>query len=476
ATFQEDIKQSSLLTATGFLDDAMLSNISAASVISKNIDAPANNYYKQYKYNAVFARVGYDWQSKYIINFTGRRDGSSRFGPGKQFANFGAVGACWIFTNESFFRNLKSNLSFGKLRASYGTTGNDQIADYGYLNIYGTTSFPYNGVEGLYPTQLYNADYAWETNRKLELGLELGFLNDRIYFVADYFRNRSSNQLVGYPLPSVTGFRSIEANLPATVQNTGFELQLSSVNIKTRNFKWNTSFNITVPRNKLISYPGIENSPYATRYVVGKPLSVVVAFHSTGVDSATGVYQFEDVTHGGSTLNPSNPTDLRAYKEITQNYFGGLDNNFSYKGFQLDIFFQFVKQTGNLYLYNTMPGYKAMNQPTLVLTRWQNPGDNTVIQKFSQRIGGPAWNGYRNSTQSDMMIGDASFVRLKNVSISYQLSPVWLQRAHIQNCRIYMQGQNLLTITSYKGLDPEVQTRYNLPLLRVVIAGIQLTF
>src|SRR5690606_26408559 len=160
--------------------------------------------------------------------------------------------------------------SFGKFRGSYGITGNDQIGDYGYLDAYEATL----GPGGLYPTQLANRDYSWEENKKLEVAIDLGFLGDRINFGMGWYRNRSSNQLVGYPLPAMTGFSSVQANLPATVQNLGLELELSTLNFQTRAFRWQTSLNVSFPKNELVSYPNIEQSSFVNTYRIGYPLDI----------------------------------------------------------------------------------------------------------------------------------------------------------------------------------------------------------
>ncbi|HLZ15714.1 MAG TPA: SusC/RagA family TonB-linked outer membrane protein, partial [Cyclobacteriaceae bacterium] len=166
-TFQASNSEGQAISATGFTSDALLHNIQAASSL-----AVTSSSVVQYRYSAVFGRLNYNWNGKYILNLTGRRDGSSRFGPGRQFANFGAAGAAWIFSQEEFMR--LPFLSFGKLRMSYGTTGSDQIGNYGYLDLWGTTSYSYGGTTGLYPQNLANPDYGWEINKKLEAGLELG--------------------------------------------------------------------------------------------------------------------------------------------------------------------------------------------------------------------------------------------------------------------------------------------------------------
>jgi outer membrane receptor protein involved in Fe transport len=153
--------------------------------------------------------------------------------------------------------------------------GNDQITDYQYLPTWRGTSNPYQGVAGLMPTRLFNPNHRWEINRKLEAAIELGLFKDRLFITAAYFRNRSGNQLVEYPLPSQTGFTSITENLQALVQNTGVEIELRSTNISTRDFSWQTYSNITIPRNKLVSFPGLAYSSYATSYVIGEPLNLI---------------------------------------------------------------------------------------------------------------------------------------------------------------------------------------------------------
>ena len=467
STFQENDQTSISYSASGFSSDALISNIEAASTLKLE-----NNTNTLYHYDAIFGRINYIWDDKYIINVTGRRDGSSRFGPGKQFGDFGAIGAGWILSKEKLISNGLPWLSFGKLRVSYGTTGNDQITDYQYLSTYSSNPLTYQSITGLYPARIANPYFGWELVKKIEGGLDIGLLKDRILLSATYYRNRTGNQLVGYSLPAVTGFTSIQANLPAIVQNTGEEFTLNTTNLKTRNFSWRTSVNLTIPHNKLVSYPNLSSSSYKDQYVVGKSLFIKRVFHIVGVNDSTGTYEYASVKKG-PTDNPSYPQDLQVSKPITQNYFGGFNNTFQYHGFQLDIFFQFVKQTG----YNILndfysPGSVERNVPTYFLKRWQKPGDITNVGKYS--IEGSAdpygWLGF-----SDFNISDASFIRLKNLSLSYTLPESWQQRAHLQNARIYLQGQNLFTITKYLGLDPETGG-LNLPPLRMLTAGIQLTF
>ncbi len=268
STFHENNTDVKNIAAYGFISDALLEDIQAASSFS------ATGTSAEYKYNAGFARLNYNWQDKYLLNIVGRRDGSSRFGPGRQFANFGAVGAAWIFSREEFFKRSLSFLSFGKIRASYGTSGNDQIGDYRFLDLYTPTYQTYQGIQGLYPANLFNPDLAWELDKKLEGGLELGILKDKITLNASYFRNRTGNQLGSSPVSAVTGFTSIPYNLPAVVQNSGLEIVVNTTNISSKSFIWKSSFNISIPRNKLISFPAFDNAYYSNIYLVGQPITI----------------------------------------------------------------------------------------------------------------------------------------------------------------------------------------------------------
>jgi len=464
-TFQEDSRDSRAETGSGYSNDALLTNIMAAT--TKNIAGYSNSLYR---YNALFGRIGYSWDSKYVLNFTARRDGSSRFGPNRQFGNFGAAGLAWIFSNENWIHDHFSFLSFGKLRGSFGVTGNDQIGDYQYLSTYSSNGLVYQNISGLFPTVIANPYFQWERVKKLEGGIEIGILRDAVFFSVSYYRNRTDDQLVGYPLPRITGFGSVQANFPALIQNTGWEFTAHIKNINQKNFTWTTDFNLSIPRNKLVNYPGIEKSPYAYTYVVGQPLSIQFLLHHTGVDPQTGFYQVASKTGDGT--NASTAQDLYPVQTVTQSYFGGIENSFHYKRIQLDFLIQFVKQVGYNYLQSfAVPGTQQ-NQPVEVMGRWQKPGDNVSIQQFTTY---DPHNTYFNYQYSDAAFSDASFVRLKNVVLSYTLGESFRKKVHLENARIYMQCQNLLTITSYKGLDPETQG-LSLPPLRTITAGIQLTF
>jgi len=466
-SFQQEKTNGSITYASDFSSDALLGSPSAAG----NISVANNN--TLYHYQAVFGRINVSWADKYLLNLTGRRDGSSRFGPDKQFANFGAVGAAWLFSKEPFIKKNISPLTYGKLRGSFGITGNDQIGDYQYLNSYSSYIYPYQGQTGIVPTQLYNPDYSWETNRKTELGLELGTLNDRIIVMVSFYHNRSSDQLINFTLPIQTGFNGIIRNSPAQVQNTGWEFQLNAAIIKTKDFTWETALNLTVARNKLLNFPGLISSGYANQFEIGQPLNIVKLIHRIGVDPQTGIYQFAD-KDGKITSAPSFPDDYTVIRDLTPSLYGGFNSRFQYKGLSLTFFFQFVKQVGLNYAYNnTTPGSLG-NQPIDVLNRWRKPGDLTNTQLYTTT--NPASAAYYYNSSSDGAVSDASFIRLKNTALSYSLPQKWTSRIRAELIRVYLQGQNLLTFTNYRGGDPETRSAFILPPLKIVTGGIQVTF
>jgi len=455
-TFQQSENSGLGLQGEGYVSESLIGNLSAAERIISG-----NNLNTDYRYNAVFARFGFKWDEKYYLNFTGRRDGSSRFGPGKRVANFGAVGAAWIFTEENFMNNALPFLSFGKLRGSYGTTGNDQIGDYGYFDAYEATI----GPGGLYPNQLSNPNFSWEVNKKLEAAIQLGFLKDRINLGVSWYRNRSSNQLVGYPLPATTGFSSVQANLPATVENTGLEIELSSLNLTSENFKWRTSLNISLPENRLVSYPGLQESSYANTYKVGEPLNIALQYEYAGIDPETGLYQVVDIDGDGML----DFDDRNRVWDRGPSLFGGISNSLEYKNFSLSFLWLFTKQEGILALFQ---GGVPENQRADVIRSLQA---NSPFQQPSTSI--DAARAYNNVLISGLPVTDASFLRLKTLDFGYSIPRSLMQTMGLAGGRLFVSGQNLITLTPYKGMDPEMPGRGTaFSALRTVTGGIQLNF
>ena len=458
ATFQQSKQESQNLSGVGFVSNDLIFNVGSANIQTINVAESI------FKYQSFFGRINFNWKNKYILNFTGRRDGSSKFGPGNQFGYFGAIGAAWLFSEENIIKESEV-ISLGKLRASYGITGADTIPLYAFYDSYQEGS-NYNG-SSLIPTGLSNPNIQWEVNKKYEIGLDLGFFKDRIFFSTAWYLNRSSNQLLSVPLPTTTGFFGISDNLNgAIVQNKGFEIDLRLVNIGNDHFNWSTTFNISVNRNKLVSFPGLEGSTF-TNLIVGEPLGIRSRYHALGVDPESGLYQFEDYNNDGNL----NRDDRQWLVDLTPKYFGGFGNTLTYKNLKLDIFFQFKKQKGRTSDATFgMPNLHS-NLPVSILNRWQQSGDQAPIQRLAFRDSDAlnAWDRYFDSTAS---VADTSFIRLRNVLLSYSLTKEITGGVGVN---IYLQGQNLLLITKQKGTDPEVPG-LNLPPLKLITMGLNLKF
>ncbi|WP_281309750.1 TonB-dependent receptor domain-containing protein [Flavobacterium flavigenum] len=461
ATFQQQTTEKLYQSGSGFSSNSLIYNLAAAKFPKILLDEIT-----QYKYQAFFGRLNYSFDSRYILNLTARRDVSSRFGPGNQFAAFGAVGAAWLFYKESLFSALPW-VSFGKVRASFGTTGNDQIGDYMFLDTYTTASANYNNTVGMQPTRLFNANFGWETNKKLEAALELGFLEDRIFTTAAWYRNRSSNQLVGVPLPGTTGFTSLQSNLAATVENSGWEFTLRTVNFNTPHFDWTTSVNLTFARNRLVAFPGLATSTYSQKYRIGAPLNILLLYNFKGVNPQTGVYEFEDLNKDGRITSPE---DQQTIADLNPEFFGGLQNQLRYRNWKLDFLFQFVKQDNIKYAMGFAG--QMTNQPLTAGSSWINAGDTASYQIYTTGVNSAAVQGDNLYNKSTGSITDASYVRLKNISVSYKV-PLSLKSTQ---CTVSLQAQNLLTFTPYEGGDPEFTFTGYLPPLKVITAGLQLTF
>ena len=464
ATFQNQTTEQFVQRGTGFPNNNLLLNLSAAKTIEVREDSNS-----QYAYHAIFGRINFNLKDKYILNLTGRRDGSSRFGPGKQFGNFGAIGLGWLFSEETFLKE-NSILSFGKVRGSYGTTGSDNIGDYKFLDTYNVTGFDYNGTTILEPTGIFNPLFGWEVNKKLEAALELGFFKDRVRLNTAWYQNRSSNQLIGIPLAATTGFSSLTGNFDATVENTGFEVDLYTINIQSEHFKWQTAFNITLPKNRLIAFPDLETSTFANRFIIGKPLTIVHLYNALGVDPETGIYQFED--YNGDD-NISSLEDKQRIADLAPEFYGGLSNTVTYKNLTLEVFFQFKKQKAFNNLATTVaPGFNR-NGPVALLDRWQQVGDISPIMRAISGLNPSVFNALEYQRESNAAVSDASFIRLRNISLTYKIPKRFSNGMDVS---IYLQGQNLFTITNYNGPDPEQPSAIILPSLRQITFGLQLGF
>ena len=477
STFFDRKTSSNAINLTGYSSDLLLYSWAAATSV-----ATRSNTSTYYRFNSAFARANYNWDNKYLVNLTYRRDGSSRFGPKKQWGNFGAVGLGWIFTNEKWLKEKLPLLSYGKLRGSYGTSGNDNITDYQYTSLYAPNF--YDGSAGLAPNYLADSSIGWESSRKLDLALETGFLKDRILLNINWFRTRSSDLLASTPIPSQTGFNSYTTNIPAVVENKGWEFELNTQNTKLgRKFQWKTNFNLTVLKNKLLEFPGLERSSFANRLKIGLPVNSPRTLLNSewtqvfeGVNPATGLPVFKDL-NGDGLINNNDRTYIGSAIPRT---FGGLGNQLSFKGFELDVFFQFSQQLATNWMFNsTYPG-QLNNPPVADFYRnyWMNPGETT---KYPRLFSGAASNSTTNLLSSiyplsSAALNDIFYARLKNLSLSYTLPTALISKAKISKAVVYVRGQNLITWTSEKLYkDPELVQLRSGQVLKTWTAGIQLS-
>jgi TonB-linked SusC/RagA family outer membrane protein len=452
-----------------FPSDPSLSDLRNATMIT-----PLQAEQDDYKYNALFGRLNYNWKSKYIASFNGRYDGSSRFGPDRQYHFFGSMAAVWIFTAEPFFGRRLPWLSFGKLRASYGATGNDRIPGFLSQGTFDSTFNTYQGVFGLQPASLGDPDISWESTRKMEIGLDLGFGKDRFLLNANYYRFRSSDLLLDAPLSAVTGFSGITENLPIVIGNQGLEIALQSINIKRAYFSWTTSVTLTIPSNKLIRFDNLEQTYELGQLVIGDPLNILHTYRSGGVDPQTGLYRFVD-SSGNYTSQPQPLRDMTAIVRLDPSLYGSVTNRCQYKSFILEILIFFNRQV------NTNPNFATYSSPgiegnnVLVQTanaRWRYPGQTATIQRFGTGLA--SLISYGNAWSSNLAYSNAAYIRCKNIYLAYQFPATVTKKMHMNNFTCYIKGQNLFTISPYKDYDPE--TGINIAPVRLLAGGIKASF
>ncbi|PZR07938.1 MAG: SusC/RagA family TonB-linked outer membrane protein [Flavobacterium psychrophilum] len=465
-TWQHAKSNGYVLEGTGYASDDLLRDLRSATTLKTNFSEQS-----LYRYNALFGRVNLIYKNAYILNVSGRRDGSSRFGEENKLHNFWSVGAGWIFTENRWMKDHFSILKYGKMRFSYGTSGNDQFGNYRYLSLYNSTSYgiPYQSGSSLNPTGHSNPMLQWEVTKKLMAGLDLAFLNERFGVSVNYIVNRSSNQLLSYLLPYYSGFNVVAMNFPALVQNKEWQFSANLVNIRTKSFSWSTDLNLTIPENKLIEFQNLANSSYANLLVIGQPISILKRYRYAGIDATTGKYQVLD-SKGDPTFAPV-ASDRTSLIDQSPEWYGGMANNFTFLNFEVSCFIQFTKKIAPNYFGGApYPGFAFVNQPSSVLNRWQSPGDGRPVQYFTSTASNA--NEYYLMKDSDKSFSDASFVRLKNVSISYRLSEAFTKRIKLSTVRLYANAQNLVTISGFDGLDPETGA-IGLPPLRIVTVGLQ---
>lgn len=471
-SIQQENRKGLVLNASNFASDLGIFDIKQASnpliIISNDITV--------YKYNALFSRLNYILENRYVLNISFRRDGSSRFGSENRFHNFWSLGGAWIISEEDWFKGIGSVINFLKVRSSYGLTGNDQIGDYSFYNLYNTISLsnPYQGIVTSRVFGLPNPYLQWEETKKFNIGLEVALFKSRIIADVGFVRNRSSNQIVQYVLPATTGASSILRNFPGLIQNTAVEGVLSGNIIRKKDFSWSSNLNISIPRNKLVRFDNLESSSYANKYRIGDPITIVKLYRFAGVNTETGAYEFY-TADGKRTAAPQVNKDDVIYQNIAPTMTGGFQNILTYKGFQLECFFQYTQQVKSDVTVvggGSTPG--TMNNVSVnILSRWQKKGDVTDIQKVAYT---PQVSTLTVAT-SDLVYRDASFLRLKNVNFSYSLPSALISKVKLRQAKVYLQAQNIWTWTGFKGLDPDISSNdYVMPSLLTVVAGMNVSF
>ena len=456
--YEETLRTRSNVSGTGFLTDDLRNLGSANTVAVLNGDRFPTRLY------GLFSRLSYDYQGKYILEGSFRRDGSSRFGKNNRFGNFWSVAAGWIISEEKFMQDLDffDYLSF---RASIGTVGNDRIGTFPSLGLFAAGNIgDFGGQSGVIPSQPENPDLKWEESETFDIGFKSTFLNGRIGFNANYFKKVTSDLLLNQVLPPQTGFASIQRNI-GEMQNTGWEFDLNTTNIRTDNFQWNTSFNITFIDNKVNKLnEDAALDPQGRRIIdgtiqraiEGESLNNFYLIRYVGVNSQTGDAEWLDA-NGNITLNPGSG-DRVVVGSPLPDFSGGITNNFKYKDFDLSILMNY--SYGNDIVIDGLrfaDGNDAIggivNIRTQNLNFWRQPGDNAFLPSPTS----VTFNRFNQRSSLQML--DGSYLRLKNINLGYNFPKKALEKiGFISALRFYASATNLFTIKGDKldGIDPEV--------------------
>jgi TonB-dependent starch-binding outer membrane protein SusC len=442
-SFEKYEERSSYIRAQDFADED-LEYINSASTIAAASSAANNSGLSSF-----FGKINYDYKNTYIVSLSGRFDSSSKFGENNRTGFFPAASVAWRVGEEDFMNNL-SSVSELKIRGSYGLTGNDDIPSFLYAELYGVTS--YDGKSAIYPSSIPNPDLKWETTAQLDIGLDIGLFENRLFITTDYYNKQTRGLLLDRPLPSSSGFSYITENI-GRVENKGLELNITTNNLVGK-FKWSTQINLSANRNKVLKLyndePIDDIGRGGNRVMEGQPIGIFYSYKWLGVDPSTG-----DCVYLDRDKNESITTDDRTIVGNPHpDFTGGITNTFSYKGFDLSVFLQFsygndIFNGSDLYLESLQGGD---NQVEAVTRRWKKPGDITDIPRATTDAVAAA----ANKRVSSRFIEDGSYLRIKNLTLGYTFSDNLVQKLHLSSLRVYFTGQNLMTFTRYSGLDPEV--------------------
>lgn len=482
-SYQNSQTKGNSVSAINFPSDAYRS-IQNAGTISGGSSSTTN-----YRFLSYFLRANYKFNDRYLFSASGRIDGSSRFGKSSKYGFFPAASAGWVLSEEQFLKE-SSVVSFLKLRASYGLTGNAEIGNFPALGLY--TSANYAGNGGQAPTQLANSDLKWETTAQADIGFDFGFLNNRINGEIDYYEKKTSDLLLNVNVPATTGF-AIQTRNVGSLENKGFELVINSQNIIGA-FQWSSSLNLATNRNKVTNIQDqiIEAGISAmSRAVKGQPIGTFFTIEYAGVDPTNGdaLYYRNKPNADGSIDRSTTSNYADADRVVVGNALpkltGGFTNNFSYKGFDLSIFLNGVAGNKiNFYgvgQYSSANGIYEDNQTVDQLKAWTPTNTNTKVPE--------ARLFYSNGNNpSSRYIQDGSYLRLRTVTLGYNLPQNVVSRLKLKGIRVYLTGQNLLTWTKYTGWDPEVNADdivssvaqgydfYTAPQAKTFLGGINIKF
>ncbi|MDW8209820.1 MAG: TonB-dependent receptor [Cytophagales bacterium] len=411
-------------------------------------------FWTSYRRAGVAGIMQYGFKNRYFVNAVLRRDGSSRFGKNNLYGTFGSVSAAWLLTEESFLKDKVEWIDEIKLRVSYGSTGNSQIGNFDSRGLFGG-GFNYGNDAGIAPTNLNNPTLRWERQVNTEGGLDLALFNRRLTSTIGYFNKESRDLLLDQPVPWTSGYSSITSNV-GRLYNRGVEFELNTVNVDTRGFKWTTSFNVTKLENKVTRLAeGDTVLPGNPSVRLGHPLGAIFTAQYAGVNPATGRPMWYD-RNGNITYLPQNPADFRVLGSGLANLFGGFTNTFSYKGLELTIFFQYEfgrKAFNNQNSFLMENGGRLFNSLLDVFERrWTTPGQITDVPR---PINGNAEVRGASHLSGSRTLEDASYIRLKQLTLAYNLPQNLTQKVKINRARLYAQAINLITWTKWTGYDPE---------------------
>jgi TonB-dependent starch-binding outer membrane protein SusC len=455
-SYQQSQSKFSFLEGTQFPSDSY-KKIASAATKSGGSSSETN-----FRFLSYFLRLNYKFSEKYLLSASARIDGSSRFGANSRYGFFPSVSAGWVLSEENFLKN-NGSLSFLKLRASYGTTGNSEIGDFPQLGLFSGDA-GYAGAAGQRPSQLGNPDLRWETTRQADFGIDFGLFNNRINGEIDYYEKKTNGLLLEVNVPATTGFSVQVANV-GKLENKGWEFVLNTQNTVGA-FKWNTSLNLATNKNKVVDIQGqvIEGGIRSmSRVMEGQPVGVFYSVEYAGVDPANGDALFYKNTQGADgSIDRTTVTNSgynSAQRVVVGNpnpkLVGGITNTFSYKGIELSVFFNGVSGNKiNFYgvgQYSSANGIYEDNQTADQMNAWtpENPNTDVPEARFYRGNGNQASSRY---------ILDGSYLRLRTMTLGYTLPSSITKRIKMDRVRIYASALNLATFTKYKGWDPEVNT------------------